>query len=389
MKHFEDLKMPDTEKPDDEKAEQQQSAADPAEAWGSTVAVRESEAVLPEWLDDFISEIGAFHSCGNRRYQHTLDLTVAEVKVYLGTYFPRSWCEAFCIAGNLFRNERFMASLKDELAEGNEINILDIGCGSGGEIIGLLDAIREHLPHSVRINVHAFDGNEISLGCMRKVAEAYRERFSAEIKVTDRFRMIESDSDLAAMADEVRGIKFDFILFCKTGNELISREIISDPYMRVAELFSGLLNNSGLLLILDVTMHLEFTSMIASRPVLTDLWVPQAMSGELCRFVSSQDEFGTLIPKPCGRHPQCRGGCYMKQTFTVRHSGTSGDVSKVCYWIICRNSLKDKLVPDSVMDETQIFDPDKSYNRTRRDWRDGACQYSGGDRDADAFNLNS
>ena len=381
--------MPDTEKPEDEKAEQQQSVAAPLEAWGSTVAVRESEAVLPEWLDDFISGMGAFHSSGNRRYQHTLDLSVAEVRVYLGTYFPRSWCEAFCIAGNLFRNERFMASLKDELAEGNEINILDIGCGSGGEIIGLLDAIRRYLPHSVRINVQAFDGNEISLACMRKIAEAYRERFSAEIKVTDRLRMIESDSDLAAMADEVSGIKFDFILFCKAGNELISREIISAPYMRVAALFSGLLKNSGLLLILDVTMHLEFTSMIASRPVLTDLWVPQAMSGELCRFVSSQDEFGTLIPKPCGRHPQCRGGCYMKQTFTVRHSGTSGDVSKVCYWIICRNSLKDKLVPDSVMDETQIFDPNKYYNRTRRDWRDGACQYSGGDRDADAFNLNS
>ena len=79
----------------------------------------------------------------------------------------------------------------------------------------------------------------------------------------------------------------------------------------------------------------------------------------------------------------------MKQTFTVRHSKTSSDVSKVCYRIICRNSLKDKIVPDSVMDETQIFDPDKYYNRTRRDWRDGACQYSGGDRDADAFNLNS
>lgn len=380
--------MPDDEKTDDEKWEQQPAAA-PPEAWGSTVAVRESEAVLPEWLDDFISGMGASHSCGNRRYQHTLDLSVAEVRVYLGTYFPRSWCEAFCIAGNLFRNERFMASLKDELAEGNEINILDIGCGSGGEIIGLLDAIRRYLPHSARINVHAFDGNEISLACMRKIAEAYRERFSADIKVTDRLRMIESDSDLAAMADEVSGIKFDFILFCKAGNELISREIISDPYMRVAALFSGLLKNSGLLLILDVTMHLEFTSMIASRLVLTDLWVPQAMSGELCRFVSSQDEFGTLIPKPCCRHPQCKGICYMKQTFTVRHSKTSSDVSKVCYRIICRNSLKDKIVPDSVMDETQIFDPDKYYNRTRRDWRDGACQYSGGDRDADAFNLNS
>lgn len=261
--------MPDSEKPEDEKEAQRQSAADPAEAWGSTVAVRESEAVLPAWLDDFISGMGAFHSCGNRRYQYTLDLSESEEKVYLGTYFPRSWCEAFCIAGNLFRNGRYMASLTDDLSKDPEINILDIGCGSGGEIIGLLDAIREYLPHSVRINVHAFDGSEISLGCMRKIAEAWRERFGAEINVTDRLRRIDSESDLAAMADEVSGIRFDFILFCKTGNELISHKIISDPYMRVAELFSGLLKSSGLLLILDVTIHLEFTSMIASRLVLT------------------------------------------------------------------------------------------------------------------------
>ena len=380
--------MSDTEKPEDEKAEQL-SADAPYEAWGSTVAVRESEAMLPEWLDDFISEMGAFHSCGNRRYQHTLDLSESEVKVYLGTYFPRSWCEAFCIAGNLFRNERFMASLKDTLSKDREINILDIGCGAGGEIIGLLDAIHEYLPPSVRINVHAFDGNEISLGCMRRIAEAYSERFSAEIKVADRLRMIESDSDLAAMADEVSGIKFDFILFCKAGNELISGKIISNPYRRAAELFSGQLKNSGLLLILDVTMHLEYTERVASRISLIDLWVPQALSYELCMFAGSQDEFGTLIPKPCGRHPGCRGGCYMKQTFTVRHSGTSGDVSKVCYWIICRNSLREKIVPDSVMDMTQVFDPEKYYNRKRSNWRDGACKYSCGDMDADAFNINS
>ena len=79
----------------------------------------------------------------------------------------------------------------------------------------------------------------------------------------------------------------------------------------------------------------------------------------------------------------------MKQTFTVRHSGSSHDVSKVCYWIICRNSLRDKIVPDSVMEKTQIFDPGKYYDRKRRDWRDGACHYSGGDMDADAFNINS
>lgn len=217
--------MQEAEKPEDEKGELPQSAASHAEAWGATVAVRESETVLPKWLDDLIFKglVADYHT-RDTRYWYTLDLSEEEVKVYLGTYFPRSYCEVLCIAGNLFKNERYMASLKDNLAAGSEINILDLGCGSGGEIIGLLDAIREYLPHSVRINVHAFDGNEISLGCMRKIAEAYRERFSAEIKVTDRLRRIDSDSDLAAMADEVRNMRFDFVLFCKMGNELISKK---------------------------------------------------------------------------------------------------------------------------------------------------------------------
>lgn len=346
---------------------------------GVREAFRETEMVLPEWLDDCLSEMGAVYRPKDTRYQYTLDLSEPEVKVYLGTYFPRSCCEAFCIAGNLFTNGCYMASLKDALASFGEINILDIGCGTGGEIIGLLDAIRNFLPSPVRVNVYAFDGNEISLRCMKKIAGVSRERFGTDTEVKEKLRKIDSEADLAAMADEVSGTRFDFILCCKMGGELISGKVTDRPYSLVAEKFSGLLKPAGLLLILDVTIKLE------SRG-----WLPVAMNHELNAFICSQNEFGTLIPKPCGKYPECSCNCYTRQTFTVRHSGAKYDESRVCCRIICRNSLREKMVPDSVMDASQVVDPVNYYGpwRDAYPWSDGHCRHTGGKGEADGFDVN-
>lgn len=361
-----------------ENGDMPESAAAPAGKQGSSEVFRETETVLPEWLDDCLSEMGAVYRPKDTRYQYTLDLSEPEVKVYLGTYFPRSCCEAFCIAGNLFTNACYMASLKDALASFGEINILDVGCGSGGEIIGLLDAIRNFLPSPVRVNVYAFDGNEISLRCMKKIAGVSRERFGTDTEVKEKLRKIDSEADLAAMADEVSGTRFDFILCCKMGGELISGKVTDRPYSLVAEKFSGLLKPAGMLLILDVTIK------------LSSGWLPVAMNHELNAFTCSQNEFGTLIPKPCGRYPECCCNCYTRQTFTVRHSGAKYDESRVCYRIICRNSLREKMVPDSVMDVTQVVDHEKYYGpwRDAYPWSDGSCRYTGGKGEADGFDIN-
>ena len=362
-----------------ENGDMPESAAAPAGKQGSSEVFRETETVLPEWLDDCLSEMGAVYRPKDTRYQYTLDLSEPKVKVYLGTYFPRSYSEAFCIAGNLFTNSCYMASLKDALASFGEINILDIGCGSGGEIIGLLDAIRRFLPSSVRVNVCAFDGNQLSLDSMKKIADCFIKRSGAEIKVDGKLRRIDSESDLAAIADEVRNVRFDFILCCKVGGELISGKVTDRPYSLVAEKFSGLLKPAGLLLILDVTIKLE------SRG-----WLPVAMNHELNAFICSQNEFGTLIPKPCGKYPECSCNCYTRQTFTVRHSGAKYDESRVCYRIICRNSLREKMVPDSVMDAAQVVDHEKYYGpwRDAYPWSDGSCRYTGGKGEADGFDIN-
>ena len=362
-----------------ENGDMPESAAAPAGKQGSSEVFRETETVLPEWLDDCLSEMGAVYRPKDTRYQYTLDLSEPKVKVYLGTYFPRSYSEAFCIAGNLFTNSCYMASLKDALASFGEINILDVGCGSGGEIIGLLDVIRRFLPSSVRVNVCAFDGNQLSLDSMKKIADCFIKRSGAEIKVDGKLRRIDSESDLAAIADEVRNVRFDFILCCKVGGELISGKVTDRPYSLVAEKFSGLLKPAGLLLLLDVTIKLE------SRG-----WLPVAMNHELNAFICSQNEFGTLIPKPCGKYPECSCNCYTRQTFTVRHSGAKYDESRVCYRIICRNSLREKMVPDSVMDVTQVVDHEKYYGpwRDAYPWSDGSCRYTGGKGEADGFDIN-
>lgn len=346
---------------------------------GEQMDSREYKTNLPKWLNDLIfDQLGASYSPGDTRYQYTRDLKPDEVKVYLGTYFPRSYCEAFCIAENLFRNTCYRSFWNDKLSPDTEINILDIGCGSGGEIIGLLDALRCLYP-SFRINIYAFDGNQASLNCMKLIAGSYKARFNPGINGVAKFQGIDSEPDFLSMANDenVRNTMFDFILCCKTCSELMDKKVITSPFQRVAETFSGLLTCIGLMLIIDVTLKSG-----------DDVWLPYAMNGELNSFARSQNAFSTLIPKPCGKHPQCCCNCYTKQIFNVSHSKASCDTSKVCYRVICWNFLRELMIPDSVMNVRQIIDPDKYFSPRNESGNGGVCCHSGGSDIADAFNIN-
>ena len=60
------------------------------------VVFRKSKTVLPHWLDKTIfNEHGAIYAPEHVRYEYNLKLNSEELKVYLGTYFPRSYAEMF------------------------------------------------------------------------------------------------------------------------------------------------------------------------------------------------------------------------------------------------------------------------------------------------------
>ena len=78
------------------------------------VAFRKSKTVLPLWLDKCLfEELGAKYAPEHTRYEYNLDLDENELKVYLGTYFPRSYAEIFCIFDNVFQNKSIFQIYKN------------------------------------------------------------------------------------------------------------------------------------------------------------------------------------------------------------------------------------------------------------------------------------
>ena len=59
------------------------------------------------------------------------------------------------MVNNLFENSNYLYSIYTL----EEVNILDFCCGTGGEIIGLIDILQSKLPNLKRINIDAFDAN--------------------------------------------------------------------------------------------------------------------------------------------------------------------------------------------------------------------------------------
>ena len=93
---------------------------------------------LPKWLNDYIfGFLGAEEKPDPKEFCKNLDSDDEKNKIYLGTYFPRSFAESFCIHSNLFSYEPYRTHLEKK----EELSLLSIGCGTGGDILGMICAI--------------------------------------------------------------------------------------------------------------------------------------------------------------------------------------------------------------------------------------------------------
>ncbi len=298
----------------------------------SVVKFHKSKTVLPHWLDLFLfNNLGAIYSPEHKKFEYNLNSDSEDVKVYLGTYFPRSYAESFCIFDDLFKISHYIEALKNE----PELNVLDFGCGTGGELVGLIVALSKHVSSPKVINIRAVDGNHDALISMGKIIEVLlaNTRHRVSISYEERACLCEKDIQLK---DENR--KYHFILNSKMVCELISRKIIEeDCYYKVAEMLLQFLADNGLLYILDVTTKDEFTQ----------LFYPQLMNQGLNRFISSHEDYETLLPLACTNWKDCQNACFMQQTFTVSHSRKSDDESRVCYRIICKYDFVHTFISES------------------------------------------
>ena len=334
---------------------------------------RRTHTLLPPWLDSYIyNELHALYDPRYKRFEFNDDLNEEEAKIYLGTYFPRSYAESFLIFDNLFSNKKY----KQEVERKKKLIALSIGSGSGGDIMGLLVALDKHIPSEIPISVVSLDINTNSLELQKSVINRFKCLSPRKVELTqfaDRITGKETFDKYATNAFPDRSI--DFLLFSKVGCELHAKGLFSESnvYYELLSAFKNKISDLGIAAIIDVTTKADGQE-----------YMPLVLNRGVTKFTSTSSEFSTLLPISCFKfEKRCVNPCFCQQEIFVTHCKKIYDISKICYRIVASTPMCEKIL--TAGDSKYIITPSKLAEMTS----DAYCSYSLGNyEEIDAFNLN-
>lgn len=290
---------------------------------------------LPNWLDRYLFfDLGAKYSPNHSRFEYNLNLNTGEIKVYLGTYFPRSFVEVKSIFEEFSQNSNYLSLV----GERTSVSILDLGCGTGGDLFGLLSFLEKYEPSLKSVKLLAIDGSQMALRFFEKIMAEFKKHSRLKIDYRIGPVFIESENDLNLVSD-VLSDKYDLILSCKAICEMLAkRRIKNKAYKQTASMLSSKLTDKGIMLIEDVTI----------KSPATEKFIPYMLNAELNEFVAENDEFATIYPTACkDKESKCINGCFFKKEIRVTHSAKNNDISKIIYRIIGKKPFAENIVVSS------------------------------------------
>jgi len=263
----------------------------------------QSTVTLPPWLDNLIfNQLGAKY-CRSNSDMTVIDWDKNDVLNYLGTYFPRSYAESYCIFSEFFKHypDRFVGK--------EELSVFDFGSGTGGEIMGLLTALSEFYPNLRNIKVVALDGNQYALQLYDTVLIELKKHIALMIDNHSAHICIDDFYDLSIL-NRVLKRKFDIVMSFKAICEFVTKQQFEqdNAYEHIAKFLLPKLSNDGIILLVDVTTYNN----------TSQDWLPKMMDRGL---VTAQCN---IIKKNEGYN----------QTFRISHSHKTIDESKVAWRII-------------------------------------------------------
>lgn len=222
---------------------------------------------------------------------------------YLGTYFPRSYAEAYCITDDFFSENRPLILDKESLS------ILDFGCGTGGEIVGVITQLIKHNKRLNTVNVYALDGNFHALRLCESVLNRFADKIDITIKTIPIPITIEDFYDMSVLKD-VLTTESDMIITFKAVCEFVTKERFEEynAYGQIIKTLLPKMNHNGIMLLVDVTSYSD----------VSKEWLPQMMDAGVKSV-------------PCRLIHQNKG---YNQPIFVTHSHKTNDVSKVAWRII-------------------------------------------------------
>lgn len=266
------------------------------------VSVQMKEQTLPIWLDDYIfNNLGA-RFCRSNADMTVIDWTPEKILNYLGTYFPRSYTESYCIFKHHFQHTEIF-SLEDA------ISVLDFGCGTGGEIIGLATAISEERPNVKRLIVKAIDGNQYALNRFDDVKDEFNKRNYLQIVSNPSAITIDDFYDLSIL-DDILSENYDIVMSFKAVCEFVTKQQFKEKnaYEYLARFMLPKLSDMGIMLLVDVT----------TKNNVAQEWLPNLMDKGL------HDAGASVIERNQTNN----------ETFVVNHSQQRHDISKIAWRLI-------------------------------------------------------
>lgn len=188
--------------------------------------------LLPQWLDDIIfNEYKAIYEPRPEDVMSNADKDYDFAKLYLGTYFPRSYAEAYCIFRKLLDNKNYYQVLN----EFPELNILDFCCGTGGEIFGIISILHERLPNLKNVRIDAFDANSDYIRFLFHLGEKLKENISISVSINPQCYHIKTEQHLQDVVNYTNSL-YHIVLSCKALNEFIQHDVFPNEnvYEKIA-----------------------------------------------------------------------------------------------------------------------------------------------------------
>ena len=268
------------------------------------------------------------------------DSDEAEVRSYLGTYFPRSWAEHTLIWKRLLVHKAIQNSLQSQ----DCIRLLDVGSGTGGHLYAVVEQLRTQFKKS-RIKVLAIDANEQALNKQCKLHE--RLMFNG-VDIDFKLMRFELDSDrfgqqLLEICQSSEG-NFDIVLSSKFLSEISSYAQKAGLnsrgfYQGFLEVADKILSPHGIVSLVDVNIPIEHR------------FVAEIMRSEIQQVRTQGADLDVIMPLHCGAYYErccANGSCYMTIPLGLLHRGCNGenDVTKICFRVLARGWLSRQIFKD-------------------------------------------
>lgn len=277
---------------------------------------------LPKWLDNLIfNEYNAMYEPRPEDVMSNADKNFDFAKLYLGTYFPRSYAEAYYIFGRLMENQNYFQFLNDC----SELNILDFCCGTGGEIFGAIAILQERLPNLKRIRIDAFDANSDYIRFLFHLSRKYKDFIGINININPQCLYIETEQNLKDAVNYTNTL-YQIVMSCKALNEFIQHDVFPNEniYEKIARTLLTTLDKNGLLLLSD----------LSHKDPRKGIYYPVIMNNGINSLIRSDNSYKSIYPYPCFFYEHHCQGCYMQDQVYVSHSRCDKDISKIAYRII-------------------------------------------------------